>query len=196
MTKAITGGSLYDSICAVIAAAEKKSQLTLGECVQPLHGSGILLPLLFFSLLGILPFSSIPGFSLLIGIPIAILAVELLTGREKLWLPQRLENRSFPANKIAAALKRLLPLLRRVDNILKPRFVLLSMSPLRNMSGLLFLALAGMMALPLPFTNMLFSLGMVLLSLGLLYRDGLILVLALAYALALFVTLFSIVRFF
>lgn len=180
-----TRETVYDSLHAVINEADAKPRLTLGECVSLLHGAGILLPLLFFSLLGLLPLAGIPGFSLLIGIPVMILAFELLTGREMLWLPDRLAQKPFAAHKLARSLKRLLPWLHRLDGILKPRLLMLSQWPFRNALALPFIALALLLILPLPLTNPLLSLGLVLLSLGLLYRDGYALLLAVGYTAAL-----------
>lgn len=102
------------------------------------------------------------------------LAVQLLLVRPRPWLPAFLRDRSIPRRQLAAAIAGILPWLERVERLIRPRMMWLSTPVAERAIGLLALILAVVLFLPIPFGNMLPGLALALLALGLLERDGLL----------------------
>jgi hypothetical protein len=115
-----------------------------------------------------------PGLSALLGLPLVFLAVQLLLVRPRPWLPGFLRDRSIPRRQLAAAIAVILPWLERVERLIRPRMMWLSTPVAERAIGLLALILAVVLFLPIPFGNMLPGLALALLALGLLERDGLL----------------------
>jgi len=114
---------------------------------------------------------------------IAILvALQLIVGRDEIWLPQRWRTIELAGGKRERFLTALMKLIRRLERLSKPRLRFLFFRRLSNIVfGLLVVALTVAAFVAPPFTGLdtLPALGVVLLSLGVLLRDFLIVVLAL-----------------
>jgi hypothetical protein len=112
----------------------------------------------------------------------ALLALQLIVGRDEIWLPQRWRRLELAGPKQQRFLHALTKMIRWLERFSKPRFRFLFDHRLTTIVfGLLVLALtAGAFFAP-PFSGLdtLPSLGVVLLSLGVLLEDVLIVIAAL-----------------
>ncbi|GGB06616.1 ABC transporter permease [Brucella endophytica] len=125
--------------------------------------------MLLFALPNLLP--TPPGTSAVLGIPLIILAAQLMLGR-KPWLPAVIGNRSLPRSNFAALLERAGPWLARAERLVKPRLAMLVTPPAEYAIGALCFILAIILALPIPLGNILPALAICLFSFGILERDG------------------------
>jgi hypothetical protein len=104
----------------------------------------------------------------------ALLAVQLIAGRDQIWLPQRWRERELAGDKQERFVVALMNLIRRLERISKPRLRFLFNHRLSNVVfGLLVVGgCVGAFFAP-PFTGLdtLPALGVVLLSLGVLLED-------------------------
>jgi hypothetical protein len=101
-----------------------------------------------------------------------LLALQLVIGREHVWLPRRLRDRELGGD--ARFLNGLIKAIRRVERFSKPRLTFLFGHRLSNaIFGLLAAAgsLAAFLAPPFTGLDTLPALGVVLLSLGVLLED-------------------------
>lgn len=112
---------------------------------------------------------------------IFLVSVQMLLGREHLWLPRWVLN--FRANRarVRAAFGKLHPLVGWLDRRTKTRLTVLTHRPLVFIPQLLCV-ISGLI-LPLmefiPFSSSMIGLAVTLLGIGIFARDGVILVLAL-----------------
>ena len=117
----------------------------------------------------------------------ALLALQLMIGRDQIWLPQRWCMLDLAGERQQRFLTGLLKMIRRLERFSRPRLRLLFDHRLSNsVFGLLVLAgCAGAFLAP-PFTGLdtLPSLGVVLLSLGVLLEDIVFVVVGLIVGLA------------
>lgn len=114
----------------------------------------------------------IPGLSLVVGAPLILLTAQMVAGRAAPWLPRALAARSFArADFLRMALALRSPL-ARVERLLRPRLSAVTAGPGRRVLGLVGLAMAVALFLPLPFGNTLPGLGLALIGLGMIGRDG------------------------
>lgn len=113
-----------------------------------------------------------PGLSLLFGIPLILLTVQLAAGRPKPWLPGLVRRRSLAADDLRRIVGRIRGPLARAERMIRPRLLPLTSWSGERLLGAFGAVLALTLFLPLPFGNALPGLGLVLIGLALLERDG------------------------
>lgn len=145
-------------------------RLSIAEVAEAFGERGIGAMILILSLMAILPWP--PGGKAVFGAPIILLACELAVRRKTLWLPGWMLRASMGRAAYARAVRHALKPVRFVENLTRPRLAALT-SPLGEVAiGVACVFLAIMMALPIPFGDMLPAVTLILLSLGLMQRDG------------------------
>lgn len=139
--------------------------------------------ILFIVLLGV-PALPLPtgGATHVFEIIAVLLALELIAGREEIWLPERWRKLELAGEKQQRFITSLIKVIRRLERLSRPRLRIVFRHRLSNIAfGLLIIVgSAGAFFAP-PFTGLdtLPALGAVLLSLGVLLEDFLIVLLAL-----------------
>ena len=109
----------------------------------------------------------------------ALIALELIVGRQEVWLPERWRSLELAGERRQRFIAGLMKLIRRLERISRPRLAFLFHQPLhRPVFGLLVIAGAAGAFLAPPFTGLdtLPALGVVVLSLGVLLEDILVVV--------------------
>lgn len=104
-----------------------------------------------------------------------LLAVQLIAGRNDIWLPKRWRERELASDRQERFIVALMKMIRRLEKISKPRLRFLFNHPFSNfVFGLLVVAGSVGAFLAPPFTGLdtLPALGVVLLSLGVLLEDS------------------------
>jgi hypothetical protein len=155
---------------------------TLGSLIELFEQKSF--ALLFVLLLGV-PALPLPtgGATHVFEIIAVLLALQLIAGRDEIWLPERWRGRELAGKRQQRFLAGLMRMIRRLERISKPRFRFLFDHRLSNIVfGVLVVAgTAGAFLAP-PFTGLdtLPALGVVLLSLGVLLEDFAIVVVAVA----------------
>jgi hypothetical protein len=159
------------------ATGDPDDVLRLGDLLKD-FGPAAFGMLLF---LGVLPaFIPVPGVGGAIGGPMVILVgVQLLLGMRKLWLPQFLARRGPHRSAMMRFRQRMAPWLRRLEKLVRPRMAaFLDNRIALSFTGLLLILLGLLLALPIPFTNYVFGILLLLFALALLERDGALLLVA------------------
>jgi hypothetical protein len=144
--------------------------------------------LLFVLLLGV-PALPLPtgGATHVFEIIAMLLALQLIVGRDRVWIPRRWQRIELAGPKQQRFLAALMRMIRRLERISRPRLTFLFGHRLSAaVFGLLVLGGAAAAFLAPPFTGLdtLPSLGVVLLSLGVLLEDFLVVIVALAVGVA------------
>lgn len=140
--------------------------------------------ILFVLLLGV-PALPIPtgGATHVFEVIAVLLALELIAGRDEVWLPQRWRGRELAGARQQRFVNGLMKLIRGLERVSRPRLTFLFDHRLTNaIFGLLVIAGCVGAFLAPPFTGLdtLPSLGVVLLSLAVLLEDFLVVVLGVA----------------
>jgi len=133
--------------------------------------------LLFFALLNLLPLP--PGTTLVLGLPLMLVALQMLSGREAVWLPKFLLSKSLTADQFRKLAEKMLPRLQWLEGRVRPRYWPFGNSRMAERTiGLVALILGTVVTLPIPFGNWFPALACALFGLALAERDGLVLVAA------------------
>jgi hypothetical protein len=159
---------------------------TLGSIIELFEEKSF--ALLFILLLGV---SALPlptgGATHVFEIVAMLLAVELIAGRDQIWLPERWRRLRLAGPNQQRFINRLMKTIRWLERFSRPRASYLFGHRLSNIVfGVLVLAgsLAAFLAPPFTGLDTLPSLGVVLLSVGVLLEDLAIVVLAIAVGVA------------
>jgi len=148
--------------------------VTLRTLLERSGREGMLLVCALATLPFLIPVS-IPGVSTVFGAAIVLLAGALFLDRLP-WLPRRILDRSMDAGKLVPVLRKGVGIVGRIDRWVKARWPGLTAGALLRVNcaamvfgGLLLMAPLG----PIPFSNTAPAVGILLLAVGLLQRDGL-----------------------
>lgn len=161
-----------DILAALVSDTDGDGDISVQEIVRLLGDRAYGLAILVFSLPNSLPIPSPPGFSAITGIPILLIALQLAAGRSTPWLPPRVRKYRFSRAKFASFLNKALPYIRKAERLLHPRLDFMHTWMVERIIGIVFVLLAGLLAMPIPFGNFLPGLSMSLIALGMLERDG------------------------
>lgn len=140
---------------------------------------GVAFTLLILALPTIIP---LPGpFGFFLGSCLAFVAVQMLAGADRLWLPDFIGRRVLPLKVVEATVSATRPWVLRFEAWLAPgRLGALTGRKARIVLALPILLLAILIALPIPFGNTLPALAIVLIAISLAERDGLMVIVAMA----------------
>jgi len=160
-------------------SARSDPELRLGELIEAIGDRGHGLLIAAFALPNVLPVY-LPGLSAVFGLPLVFVALQLVLGRHRLWLPKALLGRPISRQLVARLATNLAPWLARLERALKPRWPEITGPVTERLAGLLAVLLGLLLSLPIPLTNIPLSAPLVLLGLALAEEDGLMLAIALA----------------
>lgn len=116
----------------------------------------------------------VAGVSAIIGIPLMIVSLQLLLGFRKPWLPSWIANRSLKRKDVEKLFNKILLILEKYESVIRPRWKFVTHRNAQRLLGLLLLILAFIIALPIPFGNMLPAIIIIIISLGLIEQDGVV----------------------
>ena len=148
--------------------------ITLRKLLERCGREGMLLVCAIACLPFLIPVS-IPGVSTVFGAAIVLLSTALFLDRLP-WLPQRILDKDLDANKLKPVLHKGVGMVGKLDRWLQPRWSCLTTSPMQRFNsavlvfgGLLLMAPLGL----IPFSNTVPAVGILLLTVGMMQRDGL-----------------------
>ncbi|MEI8145919.1 MAG: exopolysaccharide biosynthesis protein [Alphaproteobacteria bacterium] len=154
-----------------LGALGEGDSIPLGTVVTELGDRAFALLVLIFALPNIVPM--IPGVSTISGIVIAVVGLQMLIGRREPWLPASLARRTLPRAETMAMIERCMPWLERLEGYARPRMETMTRGVMRMAVGAMFVLLGVVLALPLSWIgNFPPGVALVVMSVGLLERDG------------------------
>ncbi|HKK96628.1 MAG TPA: exopolysaccharide biosynthesis protein [Marivita sp.] len=158
-----------------LAELADQDRIIAGEIIDA-FGTQSFLPLLMIpALLVVSPLSGIPLFSSVCGIAIAAISVQMVAGRQSMWLPQFLLRRSLEGQRARDAIEKLHGVAGWLDHHSRDRFHPLLRWPGRKLIHV-FCLLCGS-AMPfleiVPFSSSVLGTAVLLFATALLLRDGL-----------------------
>jgi hypothetical protein len=160
-----------------IVEEDGPDRLSFTELAKQLHARAWGGLLVIFAAINVIPLP--PGASIFFAIPLIIITAQMAFGRASPWFPARIDRRGVTKQDLSRLIEKMQWLERRVERILKPRLALLTGPTATRLIGIVCFILALMTTLPI--VHVAPAAVIVLFGLGLIYRDG-ILVIAAAVA--------------
>ena len=161
------------SALLVRAVQGDSEKVTVCEIIDALDARSFGLAVLLFSLPSVVPMP--PGVPTVVGIILLIVSIQMVIGREDLYLPGILSKRAFDRKMLVGAFTGLAPKLAVVERVMKPRLLFMTGRVGSIFIGIIVLVMAFVLVLPLPpGGNFPPALACAVLGLGLAQRDGVI----------------------
>jgi len=156
-------------------ASQPGERLTVREIMAVLQERAFALLIVLLGLPNCLPMP--PPIPLVCGLLLALVAIQIIFGRDAPWLPRQLLNRSVARTDVERAVGRAIPVFRRLERFSRPRMTFLDTPLTMRLMGAVILVLAlGLLFAP-PFVGQIpLGLAVCLVGLGLVERDGLVVV--------------------
>ncbi len=152
--------------------ARGAERVRLGDLIEALDDRAFGAAMLLFALPNAVGIGTIPGVSTLFGVPQILLAIQMVLGYEQPKLPAWLLDRSLARKDFETMVDRGVPYLQRIERVLKPRLPRLVDGWVERLLGVVFLVLAAVVSLPIPFGNQPPAVAMALIGVGHVGRDG------------------------
>jgi hypothetical protein len=157
--------------------------LTLGDILAETQerGFSLVIGLLVLPFL----FPHVPGWTAVPGSACILLALQMAIGRRTPWLPGRIARFAFPKTLASMLLKGLGGVSRVLEKVARPRLSWIATNPhVWQLNGIFIAWLTVLLILPIPFTNPIPTIGILLLVVATLEADGLLMCFCYGYAIA------------
>lgn len=163
---------LGDALEALLHTGDPRGP-SIGESTEAVGEKGFGLVLMVLSLPSALPVPA-PGYSTPFGIVIGLIALQMMLGRQVLWIPEKLKAVRIKPTLAKRMLGTAARFLRKIERFIRPR-----QRWIRTRAGQAGLAtvifiMACLMILPIPLTNTLPAMVIFLIGIGLSEEDGLL----------------------
>lgn len=164
-------------------AADAGERVSFGEIVRGLRHRAFGFATLVFALPCCLPM--IPGIPTICGAALVIIGLNLVAVRRRLWLPQAIAAKSVARADLERLVTRALPYLRKLERLSRPRLEFATETAGKVLIGFNLVALGLVMIMPIPFVgNIPPSIAATIIAVGLIERDGAVVLVGLVAALA------------
>ncbi|MEL6691205.1 MAG: exopolysaccharide biosynthesis protein [Pseudomonadota bacterium] len=149
--------------------------VTLAWILSQLQERAFGLFLLILALPCCIPF--LYGVPQVVALPLMFIAAQVALGRKTPWLPSKLAAREVARSSLENLAERAGPWLRRIEALSRPRLTALTRAPLDRVVGLALVLFSASILVPLPATNTVPGFAVVVVAMGILQRDGILVIL-------------------
>ena len=173
----VAGRGAIDMIVHLAREGEAEG-LTLRDIRDHLDERGFGLMILILSIPCLVP--ALYGVPQVLGIPLLLLAGQMLVGRQEPWLPARILDRRVPSSWLKRMADFADTRLRWTERLSRARLRVFADSPAEQVAA--FFMIVATLTIVLPLTNTVPSVGLALMAAGLIQRDGLFVLAGMAVA--------------
>jgi hypothetical protein len=160
-------------------ALQPSDRLTVGDIVAVLRDRAFALLVVLLGLPNCLPMP--PPIPLICGLLLGLVAAQIVAGRASPWLPRALLHRSIAKGDVKRAVDRALPVFLKLERWSRPRVTVFDTAPAMRLMGFLLLALSIGLLFAAPVVGQIpLGVAVCLVGLGLVERDGVLVMVGLA----------------
>ncbi len=150
-------------------------RIPIHDIVEAMEAVGFGLAMMIFAFGVIIPMPPpIPG---IISIPLIIFSLQMIAGYTSPKLPKRFSNISIKRTVLARLVQKSSPYIRMIEKFLRPRLTFMTTPVAERLVGVFTLVFSLFVLLPMPLSNFVPGLGVLVISFGLLGKDGLVVIL-------------------
>ena len=163
-----------NNICRELEALvqDANEDVTLNDIVHRLRERGFGMLMMVLVLPNCVPIPIPPGMSTIFSLPLLFLTAQMLLGRTEPWMPQKLASKPIKMHYLRSVLARIMPPLNYIQRYTKPRLSFTSSKVGERLVGCFWFLFSVSIAIPLPMTNFLPGVGILISAIGLIGRDG------------------------
>lgn len=178
--------SVEEAVEAIEELAESHDKVRIGDILDEFGRRSFGPFLMMFALLEITPLGGIPGVPTFLALMCAIVAVQMLTAQDHIWLPNWIEQRAVGGARLDKSAKKLEGTAENLDHWFHGRMKKFTGAPMQKLAAVMILLLC--LTVPplefLPFASSGPMLAIAAFGLALTVRDGLLMIIATALSVA------------
>lgn len=172
--------SVGDVVEGLEELADSEDEVRIADVLDKFGSRSFAPVMLVFALLEISPIGVVPGVPTFLALCVAVVAAQLLFGRDHIWVPGWIADRSVGSKKLNKATDKLEGPADKLDGIAKERFEVLTEGPALQVAGgiiiLLCLLVPPLEVLPWASAGPMLAISVI--CLAILVRDGLAMLVA------------------
>ena len=167
-------GKTLTSIMEGLTKDIDDNETTVGHIVEQFRYRSFGPLLLVPALIVILPTGAIPLMPAICGLMMAFICAQVVIGRERPWIPGKLEEFSIPKDKLDAGIKRLKPYTKKIDRLVHTRWrILINPVSKRLIAAFCFILCVAMIAIGfIPMVPAALALPIFFFGLAFIAKDG------------------------
>ncbi len=142
--------------------------------VEAMHAAGFGLAMMIFAFGLIIPLP--PPFPSIISIPLVLFSLQMVMGCSSPKLPKRFFQLSVKRSVLAMLVQKSGPYIRKIEKFLRPRLSFMISRFAERIVGFFILIFSSFVLLPMPLSNFIPGLGILIISFGLIGKDGLVVI--------------------
>lgn len=145
--------------------------MKLGDILATLGERGTALVLLLFSLPAIVPTPGVPA-GMIFGSALALLSLQMIFGAKGFKVPPFMARIVIGQKRLLGFVEAAAPKIEKLERRLRSRWIILTSAKAQRLPGLIVFVMSVLVALPIPFGNLVPGLAIFLIALGLAEKDG------------------------
>jgi hypothetical protein len=158
----------------VLSATAPEGGLSLGAIREGLNQSVFGALLIILALPVSIPF--LYGVPQIVSVPMMALAGQMMMGRKEPWLPEKLASRTISKSALTQVSSGARKWFGWGEALARPRMRFLASKPAERLVGALLVIFCASIMIPLPLTNTVPGIAIVIVGFGLLAKDGLLII--------------------
>lgn len=149
-------------------------RLLVRDLVEAMETIGFGLAIMIFAFGIIIPLP--PPFPSIIALPLVVFSAQMMLGYQAPKLPKRFANLTVKRSVVAMLVQKSAPHIHKVERILRPRLSAFVSLNAQRVIGFFTLLFSSFIVLPMPLSNFIPGFGILIISFGLLGKDGLVVI--------------------
>ncbi len=155
--------------------SSSSDRMAISDLIGAMNGAGFGLAIMIFAFGVAIPLPPpAPG---IISIPLVIFSVQMMRGLASPKLPKRFANLTIKRSVLATLVRKAFPYINKVEKILRPRLLFMTSVAAERFIGFFIFLFATFILLPMPLSNFIPGVGILIISFGLVAKDGLAVIL-------------------
>lgn len=148
--------------------------VAISDVINAMDSVGFGLIMMIFAFGIIIP--TPPPFPSLISMPLVVFSFQMLLGYSAPRLPKRFSNLKVKRAILATLIQKSSSIIRKIEKFLKPRCLFMTKPLAEKITGFFMLLFSSFIVLPIPLSNYIPGLGILIASFGMLSKDGLVII--------------------
>ena len=173
------GTSILTKVIAtqLIEQAVNKSssdRMAVSDLIASMDNAGFGLALMIFSFGITIPLP--PPFPSIISIPLVLFSLQMMIGYKSPKLPKKFSAITVKRSVVATLIRKASPYIGKIERILRPRIIFMTTPLAERIIGFFIFAFSSFILLPMPLSNFIPGIGILIISFGILGKDGLVII--------------------
>ena len=170
-----SGDNSTSGILSDLYAKNTDDDIKIGVLLKSINTGGFALIILFFALLLVIP--TPPPIPTIAGLIVMFFSFQMTIGLQQVWLPKFITEKSIKRKTLAVIVEKSSIYLYKLERFTRKRLVFMKSIIAERIIGAIIFILAGITLTPIIFANSIPGISIILISFGLLNKDGLIIIL-------------------